>query len=161
MHKIMNKDQQPHFFTQIDVSPSPQSTEETSADVNREICHLLKNMLAAQSRQTALLQELVDHLSMAQRQRAKELAMWKRANPDLALFCKKAAEQLGQVQTDYLSTITEEIQENFDDMMEGEFLLNEFVDRFGPRFAHLNGILQVLSQLGNAPDHISTPRNVK
>ena len=32
-------------------------------------------------------------------------------------------------------------------MMDGEFMLNEFVDRFGPRLAHLNGVLQVLSQL--------------
>ena len=158
----MNKDQQPHFFTQIDVSPSPQSADETlQEDTNGEICHLLRNMVAAQTRQTALLQELVEHLSMAQKQRINELASWKRANPDLAFFCKKAAEMLGQVQTDYLSTITEEIQENFDDMMDGEFILNEFVDRFGPRFAHLNGILQVLSQLGNAPDTIPTPRNVK
>ena len=28
--------------------------------------------------------------------------------------------------------------------------LNEFVDRFGPRLAHLNGVLQVLSQLSSA-----------
>jgi hypothetical protein len=26
-------------------------------------------------------------------------------------------------------------------------MLNEFVDRFGPRLAHLNGVLQVLAQL--------------
>jgi hypothetical protein len=30
-------------------------------------------------------------------------------------------------------------------------MLNEFVDRFGPRLAHLNGVLQVLSQLGATP----------
>jgi hypothetical protein len=28
-------------------------------------------------------------------------------------------------------------------------MLNEFVDRFGPRLAHLNGVLQVLAQLGS------------
>ena len=28
-------------------------------------------------------------------------------------------------------------------------MLSEFVDRFGPRMAHLNGILQVLAQLGS------------
>ena len=32
-------------------------------------------------------------------------------------------------------------------LLDGEFMLNEFVDRFGPRLAHLNGVLQVLSQL--------------
>ena len=33
--------------------------------------------------------------------------------------------------------------------VEGEYMLNEFVDRFGPRLAHLNGVLQVLAQLGS------------
>jgi hypothetical protein len=36
-------------------------------------------------------------------------------------------------------------------MMDGEYMLNEFVDRFGPRLAHLNGVLQVLSQLSSMP----------
>jgi hypothetical protein len=36
--------------------------------------------------------------------------------------------------------------------MDGEFMLNEFVDRYGPRLAHLNGVLQVLSQLSSVPN---------
>jgi len=27
--------------------------------------------------------------------------------------------------------------------------MNEFVDRFGPRLAHLNGVIQVLAQLSS------------
>jgi hypothetical protein len=34
-------------------------------------------------------------------------------------------------------------------LIDGEFMFNEFVDRHGPRLAHLNGVLQVLAQLGN------------
>jgi hypothetical protein len=34
-------------------------------------------------------------------------------------------------------------------MLDGDFALNEFVDRYGPRLAHLNGVLQVLSQLSS------------
>jgi len=41
--------------------------------------------------------------------------------------------------------------------LDGEFMLNEFVDRFGPRLAHLNGVLQVLSQLSAAPDSAGAP----
>jgi hypothetical protein len=41
--------------------------------------------------------------------------------------------------------------------MDGEFMLNEFVDRFGPRLAHLNGVLQVLTQLGSTPNPANTP----
>jgi hypothetical protein len=37
-------------------------------------------------------------------------------------------------------------------MVEGEFLLNEFVDRYGPRLAHLNGVIQVLAQLSSVPN---------
>ena len=48
-------------------------------------------------------------------------------------------------------TITEEINDTADDMVDGEFMLNEFVDRFGPRLAHLNGVIQVLAQLSSIP----------
>jgi hypothetical protein len=36
-------------------------------------------------------------------------------------------------------------------------MLNEFVDRFGPRMAHLNSLLQVLSQLSAMPNPTNTP----
>ena len=57
------------------------------------------------------------------------------------------------MQTEFLHTLTFEVNDNFENMMDGEFVMNEFVDRFGPRLAHLNGVLQLLSQLssGAAP----------
>jgi hypothetical protein len=39
------------------------------------------------------------------------------------------------------------VVDNEESLVDGEFMLNEFVDRYGPRLAHLNGVLQVLSQL--------------
>ena len=66
-----------------------------------------------------------------------------------------AAEALSQVQVEFLNTMTHEINENVDALMDGEFMLNEFVDRFGPRLAHLNGVLQMLAQLSSTP----TPAN--
>jgi hypothetical protein len=56
---------------------------------------------------------------------------------------------LSRVQVEYLQKITEEITDTADDMECGEFMLNEFVDRFGPRLAHLNGVIQVLAQLSS------------
>jgi hypothetical protein len=150
----MSKDQHPHFYTQIDVAPSSSPAPSMSQGSINEICLLMREMLAAQDRHNELLEELLEQHVAAQRQRVTELTLWKQANPDLAKFCKQAADQLGKVQTDYLNSITEEIYENFDNMRDSEFMLNEFVDRFGPRFAHLNGILQVLAQLGNAPDAV-------
>jgi len=116
-------------------------------------------MRAAQERQNELLEELIVQISQMHRQRMHELASWKQANPDLSYFCKLAAEKLGKVQTDMLSTITNEVEDGYETFMDSEYALGEFVDRFGPRFAHLNGLLQVLAQLGNAPDFV-TPQQV-
>ena len=90
-----------------------------------------------------------------------ELASWKQANPDLSYFCKLAADKLGKVQTEMLSTITTEVEDGYEMFLDSEFALGEFVDRFGPRFAHLNGLLQVLAQLGNAPDFVTPQQPVK
>jgi hypothetical protein len=107
---------------------------------------------AAVPRQNELLEELVGQLSGSQKQRATELGQWKQANPHLAKNCRLAAEALGKVQTEFLSSLTREVNENYEALLDGEFMLNEFVDRFGPRLAHLNGLLQVLSQLSSTPN---------
>jgi len=144
----------PHLFSQIDVAntayaPAPQPAVFGGAG---EITGLLRELVSAQDRQNELLEELVNQLAAAQRQRATEIGQWKQANPGLARNCRIAAEALSKVQTEYLSNLTEEISENFESLRDGEFMLNEFVDRFGPRLAHLNGLLQVLSQLSGPPN---------
>ena len=75
----------------------------------------------------------------------------------LARSCRLAAEALSKVQTEYLNSLTDEITDNYETLRDGEFMLNEFVDRFGPRLAHLNGLLQVLSQLSSTPSPANTP----
>lgn len=142
--------QVPPMF-RIDVSANSPSPEESGMDVGREMVHLLRQMLAAQDRQNHLLEELSQQLNAAQRQRATELGQWREANPDLARSCRVAAETLSRVQTQFLNNLTDEVRENEESLVDGEFMLNEFVDRFGPRLAHLNGVLQVLSQLSSVP----------
>jgi hypothetical protein len=113
--------------------------------------------LAGQDRQNELLEELIGQVGSNQRQRNQELGQWKTANPRLARNCRKAAEALGKVQTEFLDSLTREIGENYENLLEGEFMLHEFVDRFGPRMAHLNGLLQVLSQLSATPNPAGAP----
>jgi hypothetical protein len=119
----------------------------------------LRELLSAQDRQNELLEEVVGQLNSNQRQRATELGQWKQANPDLARHCRRAAEALSKVQTEYLHNLTREITDNFEVLVDGEFMLNEFVDRFGPRLAHLNGLLQVLSQLSGPNNAASAPNS--
>ena len=136
----------------LDVTASP---SENKAQPQNEVVDLLRQMVVAQDRQNELLEDLVDQMNAGQRQRAAELGQWKEANPVLARRCRAAAEALGQVQTEFIENMTFEINENYEGMLDGEFVLNEFVDRFGPRLAHLNGVLQLLSQLSSSPGNHS------
>jgi len=146
------------MYSQIDVT-QPTYTAPPSAHRpgESEPAYLLRALVAGQQRQNELLQQLVGQLSAAQRQRQNELGQWKQANPRLARSCRAAAEALGKVQTEFLDNLTQEIHDSYENLLDGQFMLNEFIDRFGPRMAHLNGLLQVLSQLGATPETANTP----
>ena len=149
------------MFSQIDVSHGGYSgpARHCEASEGSEQTRLLRELIAAQDRQNELLEELVGNLGAAQRQRANELGQWKQANPHLARRCRRAAEVLGKVQTEFLDSLTQEIDEGRETLMAGDFMLNEFIDRFGPRMAHLNGLLQVLAQLSSTPNPTNTPNS--
>lgn len=139
----------PSIFTPVEVTTTPHVAPHHVGERHEtELVRLLREMVSAQDRQNELLEELVNQMGANQRQRNQELQQWKNANPELANKCRTAAEALSQVQTAYLSSLADEVIENAEALGDGEFMLSEFVDRFGPRLAHLNGVLQVLAQLG-------------
>ena len=142
------------LFSQVDVTSSarPQSAPSGCGDEHSE---LLREVLSAQDRTNELLEDLVGTMASVQRQRTNELNQWRDANPYLANACRDAAESLSQVQIEFLDRMTEEINETHENLMEGDFMLNDFIDRFGGRLAHLNGVIQVLAQLSSAPNPAS------
>ncbi|MCO8124264.1 hypothetical protein NHH03_21155 [Stieleria sp. TO1_6] len=131
----------------IDVTAESEAEPRKSKD--QVAIDLLRHLVAGQQQQNQLLEQLIQQNNSVNEQRANELQQWKDANPDLARSCRTAAETLSRVQTQFLDNLTEEIVDSEGGLEESEFMLNEFVDRFGPRLAHLNGVLQVLAQLGN------------
>lgn len=136
------------IFSQVDVTAGS-ITDSSGTQLEQTL--LLREVLSAQDRTNELLEELVAVMGTTHKQRAQELHQWRHANPNLAESCRDAAEALSRVQVDYLERITEEINDTAEDMADGEFVLNEFIDRFGPRLAHLNGVIQVLAQLSSTP----------
>lgn len=140
----------PVMYTQVDVTAA---SAHAAAPANTPMEHteILREVLAAQDRTNEILEELVGIMATSHKQRLQELHQWKNANPRLAESCRDAAEALSRVQVEYLERMTEEISDTADDMACGEFVMNEFVDRFGPRLAHLNGVIQVLAQLSSTP----------
>jgi hypothetical protein len=155
----MSQDQRPAapMFSQVDISAGNEAPHSPPND--DEGTELLRDILSAQDRSNALLEELLRTMNTAQKQRAGELHQWKQSNPDLAQRCRRAVEALSRVHVEYLDTMTDEINSNWDGMMEGEFMLNEFVDRFGPRLAHLNGMIQVLAQLSSSVNASDSTRS--
>ena len=153
------------LYSQIDVFPtfslpSPVS-ESTVAEHSPQLYGLLSELVSVQDRQTALLEEMISTITHAQRRRAVELGLWKLSNPELAEYCKRAAKKLERIQSDLLSSITEDIETNSDVLFDSEFGLNEFVDRYGTKFLQLNSLLQILTQLGNAPDLQVSPQEIQ
>ena len=136
------------MYTQVDVTAAAPPVA-TAPATPLEHTELLREVLAAQDRTNEILEELVGIMARSHKQRLQELHQWKNANPRLAESCREAAEALSRVQVEYLERMTDEINDTADDMACGEFMLNEFVDRFGPRLAHLNGVIQVLAQLSS------------
>lgn len=143
----------------IDVTPETGSRGgETGGNVGEVIVNLLEQLVIGQERQNTLLEDLVQQNNATQKQRASELGQWKEANPGLARRCRTAAETLSRVQNEFLHNLTDDVTDNEECLLDGEFALNEFVDRYGPRLAHLNGVLQVLSQLSTTADPTGAPQ---
>ena len=150
----------PPVFTQFEISASSVasgSNPALNADPN-ETNRLLRDMIALQMKSCELLAELVNQVSLQQRQRVAELKAWKEANPELATSCRQAAESLSKVHTEFLASIARDAAENAEDFTDSEYALGEFIDRYGPRLAHFNGVLQLFAQLG-APLPQTGPAN--
>ena len=152
----MNKSKY-ELVSSIDQAPAATITQRV--ETQSEVPDLLRQLILAQTRQNELLQEIVNQLTAAQRQRNLELAQWKRANPVLANSCRMAAECLGKLQTEFLTSLAYDVDDNFENLQENEYLLNEFFEKYGPRIVHLNTILQTLTVLGNAPDVTNSVSN--
>jgi hypothetical protein len=139
----------PTYTTQIDISAVGGHAAQPAALTGDpdETARLLRDMVALQRKSCDLLTELLAQVSQQQRQRTAELKAWREANPELAVSCRQAAESLAKVHTEFLANVAREACENAEDYADSEYALGEFIDRYGPRLAHFNGVLQLFGQL--------------
>ncbi len=150
--------QVPPLFSIDVVASSSEGAPVSSGDKGDWVLALLRQLVTGQERQNKLLEAILQQTNAVYRQRQSELGQWKQANPELARRCKQAAETLSRVQNEFLQRLTDEVTDNEDCLLDGEFMLDEFVDRFGPRLAQLNGVLHVLSQLSYLPEAAGSPQ---
>ncbi len=156
--QLSQKEQTFSYTSQVSVglgvsTPNISTQGNNSSNGNETIVELLKELIRSQNRQNDMLQSIVNQFTMAQKQKGMELARWKQANPQLAWSCHNAADKLSKVQMEILDSIVLEVDDNYENLMDSEYSLTDFLDRYGPRFVHLNAILQILSQLGSTSEN--------
>ena len=123
------------LFTQVDVGPNANTPSAVPISAGDEQTRLLRDILTAQDRQNELLEELVSQTKRSPAAAEQRVGAMEAGQPRLARGCRMAADALSKVQTEFLETLTNEVNDNADEFLQGDFLLNEFVDRFGPRLA--------------------------
>lgn len=120
------------------------------ANQNQQLIELQKQTLELQRQQLDLERETVQ---MARDQRTRQIAeleRWQQGHNGVLDNCKQALGQLEGVHSSLMRELTEYVDENHDNLLDGDFALSDFVDRFGPRLAHLNTMLAVLRPLAAA-----------
>ncbi len=141
----------------IDVSADAPSNNMTPrpAEVGAALVALTRQLIESQQRQNQLLDQILQvnkqvlqASNQANSQRQNELTQWRNAHPKLVRSCKQALETLSNVQTEFLQNLADEVADSKDALTDSDYVFAEFLDRYGPRMAHLNGVLQVLNHLG-------------
>ena len=139
----------------IDVSAEATSnTPPRPAEVGAALIALTRQLIESQQKQNQLLDQILQvnkqvlqASNQANSQRQNELTQWRNAHPKLVRSCKDALETLSNVQTGFLQNLADEVADSKDGLVDSEYVFAEFLDRYGPRMAHLNGVLQVLNHL--------------
>jgi hypothetical protein len=111
---------------------------------------LQRQILETQRQQLELSREAAQ---MAREQRARQMAeleRWQNGHEFVLDNCKDTLFKLEQVHASLMSELTNHVDEHHENLLDGEFALTDFVDRFGPRLAHLNTMLAVLRPLAAA-----------
>ncbi|RUL82783.1 hypothetical protein TsocGM_23245 [Tautonia sociabilis] len=119
-------------------------------NLQSQTIELQRQTLEAQRQQLELIKETTQ---AAREQRARQVAdleRWQTSHSDVLDVCKDSLGKLEQVHASLLRDLADYIAEYHENLVDGDFALSEFVDRFGPRLAHLNTMLAVLRPLAAA-----------
>ena len=148
----------------MEVSPTGQSPTPTPGHPNGDPIALLHALVALQSQtldvQRQILQNQQQQLELAKEtaqiareQRARQIAeleRWQSGHERVLDQCRESLGQLEQVHSALMGELVNHVAENHENLLDGDFALTDFVDRFGPRLAHLNTMLAVLRPLAAA-----------
>lgn len=150
----------PFWTYRMEVSPTGQNPAQPAPNPSdpTTLLHLLLNLqtqildvqrqtLDVQRQQLELAREAAQ---ISREQRARQLAeleRWQTGHEPVLEHCRDSLANLEQIHAALMGELANYVTENHEDLIDGEFALTDFVDRFGPRLAHLNTMLAVLRPL--------------
>jgi hypothetical protein len=153
----------PAWTYRMEVSPTGQNPTNAIANPNDPILllHLLANLqsqtlevqrqqLEMQRQQLEISRELLQVNREQRARQSSELERWQVGHEPILDTCKETLGKLEQVHAALMGELANYVDDNHENLLEGDFSLSDFVDRFGPRLAHLNTMLAVLRPLAAA-----------
>jgi hypothetical protein len=154
----------------MEVSPTGQSPAQLVTNPNDPVAllqalvnmqnqslELQRQILEFQRQQLELAREMTQ-VSREQRSRQmSELERWQNGHEYVLDACRESLANLEQVHASLMGELASYVKENYENLLDGEFALTDFVDRFGPRLAHLNTMLAVLRPLAAATGKKAEP----
>ncbi len=153
----------PYWTYRMEVSPTGQGPSPVAPNMNDPVAllHAIANMqsqtlelqrqvLEIQRQQLELAREATQ---VGRDQRARQIAeleRWQNSHEMVIDQSKESLTNLEQVHASLIGEMANYVSENHENLLDGDFALTDFVDRFGPRLAHLNTMLAVLRPLAAA-----------
>ena len=150
----------------MEVSPTGQGSSSTPGgpNPNGDPATLLHALVALQSQtldvQRQILQSQQQQLELAKEatqiareQRARQIAeleRWQNGHEPVLEQCRESLGQLEQVHSALMAELVNHVADHHENLLDGDFALTDFVDKFGPRLAHLNTMLAILRPLAAA-----------
>ena len=153
----------PYWTYRMEVSPTGQGAAPVPPNTNDPVAllHILVNLqsqtlelqrqgIELQRQQLELSREAAQINRDQRARQIAELERWQNSHEAVLDNSKESLLNLEQVHAALIGELARYVDENQDNLLDGEFALTDFVDRFGPRLAHLNTILAVLRPLAAA-----------
>jgi hypothetical protein len=153
----------PSWTYRTEVSPTGQGANPVVPNMNDPIAllHLLVNLqsqtleiqrqgLELQRQQLELARETAQINREQRARQVAEIERWQNGHESVLEHCRESLTNLEQVHAALMGELTAYVADNHENLVDGEYALTDFVDRFGPRLAHLNTMLAVLRPLASA-----------
>ena len=116
------------------------SLQAQSLEIQRQILDNSRQMLE-------LTRESAQFIRDQRARQIADLERWQSQHKSVLGQCEESLANLEQVHASLMQTLSQYIHDNQENLLDNDYVLGDFVDRFGSKIAHLNTMLAILRPL--------------